>query len=408
MIEQLTKYAKLIVCCGLNVQENQIVVIDAPVDSYEFVRLISEQAYLVGAREVVVKYNDSVVNKLGYIHSPMDVFEEVAQWIPMYRNDYASKGACFLSLTGSDPEALKGVDPLKVSTYQRALSKQIVKYRDLLHNGTLAWCVVGVSTKPWAKAVFKDLDEDAAVAALWDAIFKATHVYSEDPIETWNRHRLCFESRVKYLNALNIDTLTFKNAKGTDLTVSMVDDYLFAGGGSYLKDGTYNFPNMPTEEIFASPNYLKTSGKVYSSLPLNYNGTLIEDFYFEFKEGKVVDYGAKSGLDVLKGLVEFDEGSCYLGEIALVPFKSPISDMNILFYNTLFDENAVCHLALGSGFCECIKDGLTYSKETLKDKGVNDSLMHVDFMFGTSDLSVVASTKDGKMVTIFDEGNFVF
>lgn len=407
MKKELLKYAELIVKAGLNVKKDQTVVINAPVQSYEFVALVSEAAYDVGAKEVVVKYNDSTLSKLKYTHSPMCVFENIPKWMVDFNNDYAKDGACFLSLVGDDPASMKGVETSKVAAFSKNFTSLVQPYRDLLDNGTCAWCIVGVSTIPWAKAVFPNIDEAKAVELLWDSIFKATHVYSENPVETWNEHRQSFENRVNFLNELNIESFTIRNNKGTNLTVGLLDDYLFAGGGSYLKDGSYNFPNMPTEEIFTSPHRLKTNGKVTSSLPLNYQGNLIENFYFEFKDGKVIDYGAKTGQSVLKDLIEYDDNSCYLGEVALVPFDSPISNMNTIFYNTLFDENAVCHLALGRGFNECIKDGLSFTKEQLHEKGLNDSLLHVDFMFGTSDLSVVATTRQGKDIDIFIDGNFV-
>ena len=209
------------------------------------------------------------------------------------------------------------------------------------------------------------------------------------------------------MNALNIESLHYTNSLGTDLTVGLTDDYLFAGGGSYTKDGIYSFPNIPTEEIFTSPHYQKVEGVVYSSMPLNYNGALVEDFSITFHEGRVVAYDARVGKDVLGSIIETDEGSHYLGEIALVPYNSPIREMNILFYNTLFDENAACHLALGKGFSECLKNGIEMNKEELYQHGVNDSLTHVDFMIGTADLSITARSRQGEEVAIFKNGCFV-
>ena len=252
------------------------------------------------------------------------------------------------------------------------------------------------------------MSDKEAVEALWRVIFHTTRCDEDDPIEAWNQHRQSFEKRVKILNESQIKTLHFKNKLGTDLTIGMNKDYLFAGGGSYTTDGIYSFPNMPTEEIFTSPSFQEVNGIVYSSMPLNHNGQIIDDFSITFENGKIVDYQAKVGYDALKSIIETDEGSHYLGEVALVPYDSLISQMNILFYNTLYDENASCHLAIGKGFSECIKDGLSMNKEQLKEKGINDSLTHVDFMFGTSDLSIIATLEDESEMIIFKDGNFVF
>lgn len=406
--QKLVNYAKLIVASGLNVQKGQTVVIDAAIEAASLVRLVTKEAYAIGAKEVVVKYSDEVVNRLKYENCEQEVFETIPPWLVAFKNDYANINACFLSIISSDPESLKGIDPLKMAAWSKNMNKECKMFRDLLDNATNSWCIVAASSPKWANKVFPDMSDSEAEEALWNAILKATKADLEDPIDAWQKHRESFERRVKYLNELNIDTLTYTNSLGTNIKVSLMDNYLFAGGGSYLQNGLYNFPNIPTEEIFASPVYDKTEGIVYSALPLNYNGNIIDEFFMEFKEGRIINYGAKVGYDILKEMIELDEGSHYLGEVALVPYDSPISNMNIIFYNTLFDENAVCHFAIGKGFSECIKDGLEMNKEQLKEKGINDSLLHVDFMIGTSDLTIVATTKDGKEVNIFEAGNFVF
>ena len=250
------------------------------------------------------------------------------------------------------------------------------------------------------------MSDQEALEALWQAIFHVCYVDTPDPLKTWDLHRVSFENRVNKLNAMKIRSLHYTNSLGTDLTVGMNKDYLFAGGGSYTTDGLYSFPNMPTEEIFTSPNFKDVNGIVYASLPLNNNGTLIKDFSLTFKDGRIVAYEAKEGLEALHSMIETDEGSHYLGEAALVPYDSPISQMGILFYNTLFDENAACHLAIGKGFAECLKDGVGMSKEELYAHGVNDSLNHVDFMIGTPDLNIEATLEDGSRVMIFKDGIF--
>ena len=353
--EKLSKYAQLIVKAGLNVQPAQIVVIDAPVESVELVRLVTKEAYAAGAREVVVKYNDA-----------------------------------------------------KIALWSKSVSTACKPFYDSLDLGINTWCIVAGSSIKWANKVYPDMSDSEAVEALWNAIFKAVKVVDDDPLTAWQEHRKSFEARVAYLNKLNLNTLTYTNSLGTNLTVTLNEGYLFAGGGSYTTKGQYFFPNMPTEEIFTSPYRNGTNGVVYSSLPLNYNGNLIDEFKMEFKDGRIIDFDAKMGKEVLKEMLSIDEGSLYLGEIALVPYDSPISNMKTLFYNTLFDENASCHLAIGKGFSECIQGGLTMTKEQLLEKGVNDSLTHVDFMIGTSDLKIVGETKDGQVVRIFENGNFVF
>lgn len=406
--EKLSKYAKLIVKAGLNVQKDQIVVIDAPVESVELVRLVTKEAYETGAKEVVVKYHDEVVSRYKYEYVPKDEFSNVPTWFSEFRNDYASKNAAFLTIHSDDPEGFKGIDPAKIALWSKSVSTACKPFYDSLDLGVNTWCIVASSSVKWANKVYPDMSDKEALEALWNAIFKAVKVDSDDPIASWDEHRKSFETRVNYLNNLKLKKLVYTNSLGTNLTVTLNKDYLFAGGGSYTSNGVYFFANMPTEEIFTSPYYKGTNGTVYSSLPLNYNGNLIDEFKLVFKDGKVVDYDAKVGKDILKEIIEIDEGSHYLGEIALVPYVSPISNMKTLFYNTLFDENAACHLALGKGFSECLKDGLTMTKEQLLESGINDSLTHVDFMIGTSDLNIVGVTEDDQEVIIFKEGNFAF
>ena len=406
--KKLSKYAKLIVKAGLNVQPHQIVVIDAPVESVELVRLVTKEAYKVGAKEVVVKYNDEVVSRYKYEYVAKDEFSQVPEWFSQFRNDYASKDAAFLTIVSDNPEGLKGIDPAKIALWSKSVSTACKPFYDRLDLGINTWCIVASSSIKWANKVYPDMSDSEAVEALWKAIFKATKVTKDDPVMAWHEHRQSFEARVAHLNSLKLKTLTYSNSLGTDLAITLNDDYLFAGGGSYTTKGVYFFPNMPTEEIFTSPDRNGTNGVVYSSLPLNYNGNLIDQFKLVFKDGQVVDFDAKVGKDILAEMLNIDEGSRYLGEIALVPYDSPISNMKTLFYNTLFDENASCHLAIGKGFSECLKDGLTMTKEQLLEKGVNDSLTHVDFMIGTKDLSIKATTVTGQVVEIFKNGNFVF
>lgn len=357
---------------------------------------------------MVVKYNDEVVSRYKYKYLEKEAFAHVPTWFKEFRNDYAAKKAAFLTIISDDPEGFKGIDPAKIALWSKSVSTACKPFYDSLDLGINTWCIVAGSSIKWANKVYPDMSDSEAVEALWNAIFKAVKVVDDDPLTAWQEHRKSFEARVAYLNKLNLNTLTYTNSLGTNLTVTLNEGYLFAGGGSYTTKGQYFFPNMPTEEIFTSPYRNGTNGVVYSSLPLNYNGNLIDEFKMEFKDGRIIDFDAKMGKEVLKEMLSIDEGSLYLGEIALVPYDSPISNMKTLFYNTLFDENASCHLAIGKGFSECIQGGLTMTKEQLLEKGVNDSLTHVDFMIGTSDLKIVGETKDGQVVRIFENGNFVF
>lgn len=406
---KLEKYARLIVQSGLNVQEKQTVVISASIESYQLVREVTKQAYLVGAKEVVVHYSDEEVTRMKYENMEVEDFNHVPTWFSSFRNDYALMNACFLYVDDEDPEMLAGIEPKKISNWQRAVKKACKTYFDLSDNMTNAWCIVGGATQKWANKVYPDMSNQEALDSLWNAIFKAAKIDDEhDPVELWNQHRRSFEKRVNYLNGLNLKKLYYKNSKGTEITIGLNDDYLFAGGGSYLKNGVYNFPNIPTEEIFTSPNKDDVEGIVFSSLPLSYGGNIVDEFYLRFKDGQVIDFGAKEGYEVLKGIIDSDEGSKHLGEVALIPYHSPINELKTLFYNTLYDENASCHMALGIGFSECIKGGIDMDKKELFEKGVNDSLVHVDFMMGTEDLMIDGILEDGSHVKIFENGNFLF
>ena len=404
----LKKYAQLIVRQGVNLQKGQDLVISADVECAPLVKEIAKEAYKAGARDVIPDYSDETLTRLRYENNEVDYFKEVPDYIKHLRNDYALKHAAIVTITSANPELLKGIDPQKVMARSVAMHTECNVFYDHLDRMIDRWCIVRAPSLKWANKVFPDMSDEEAMEALWNAIYHVTYVDTEDPIATWDKHRQSFEERVKILNEMKIKTLHYTNDLGTDLYVSMNKGYLFAGGGSYTTDGVYSFPNMPTEEIFSSPDYLKTEGIVYASMPLNYNGSLVEDFYIRFKDGRAVEYDAKSGRDTLASIIESDEGAHYLGEVALVPYDSPIRETGILFYNTLFDENAACHLALGKGFPECIEGGYDMNFDQLKEKGVNNSLTHVDFMIGTKDLSITAITEDGEEKPIFINGCFAF
>lgn len=404
----IEKYAELLVKKGVHLLEGQELLIEANVEHVDLVRAITKEAFKVGAKDVIVSYRDEVVSRLKYENCPVEHFENVPQYLANLRNEYALKNAAIIMLTGDDPENLKGVDPLKIQTWSKSYRTACKPYYEKIDLGINRWCIAGAPTLAWANKVFPEQSNKEAIESLWNTIFKTVYLDDKDPLNRWEKHRISFEARVNALNKMKIKTLHLTNQLGTDLYVDMNQDYLFAGGGSYTRDGVYSFPNMPTEEIFTTPYKYGVNGIVYSSLPLNYNGGLIEDFSLTFKGGKIIEYHAKKGEELLASIIDIDEGSHYLGEIALIPYDSPISNLGILFYNTLYDENASCHLAIGRGFSECIVNGLSYDKEELLEKGINDSLTHVDFMIGTKDLNIDAILENGDKIAIFNDGNWAF
>lgn len=404
----LEKYAELIVKVGINLQKDQPLVINSPVEGIEFVRLIAKHAYESGAKEVHVNWNDGQLTRMKYEYAPMEVFENFPKWYADGLEDYAEKGAGFVSISAQDPYLLKGVDPKKIAANNKSSSMALKGFMKYTMNDLNAWCVMSIPTKDWAKRVFPDVDEDEAVEKLWDAIFKAVRIYEDNPIEAWQDHLKNLNDKINFLNEKNFKKLYYKSSNGTDLTVQLPEGHIWAGGGGKNVKDVYFVANMPTEEVFTMPHKYGVDGVVYSTKPLNYGGNLINNFSLTFKDGKVVDFTAEEGYEVLKDLLELDEGAKRLGEVALVPYDSPISNSNIIFYNTLFDENASCHFALGKAYPTNIKGGPDMSEEELDKAGVNDSLTHVDFMVGSKDLSIIGETKDGEKIQIFENGNWAF
>lgn len=404
--EILRKYAKLSVSIGVNVQPNQILVIKSPVECFNFTRMIVDEAYKVGAKEVIVHWSDEECGKLKYLNSPMEVFESYPDWMKDSMLTYAKEGACFLSISASNPELLKDVDPAKIAASQKTSSIATKEFSERLMSNKNSWSVIAIPTKGWATKVFPNISEEEAMNKLWENIFKIVRVDKDDPIEAWNYHKKTLIEKINYLNNKNFKALHYTNSLGTDLNLELVDNHLWVGGAEYTPEGIEFIANMPTEEIFSMPKKTGVNGKVFSSKPLNYGGNLINNFSLTFKDGRVIDFDAKEGYESLKSLINIDEGSHYLGEVALVPFDSPISNSNIVFFNTLYDENASCHLALGKSYNLCIKDGVTKTTEKVLALGGNDSLTHVDFMIGTSDLSITGIGFDGSETPIFVNGNW--
>lgn len=406
-MDKLKKYARLIVETGVNLKKGQTLVVGAPVECAEFARLVASAAYKAGARDVVMNYNDEAFSKIRFMSAPEEVFDEFPEWRKQMMIGYARQGAAFVTIASSDPEILKQADPERIARAQRAGATALKEYRQRLMSNQNAWCIASVPTKAWARKVFAGESEERAVELLWDAILRTVRVDADgDPVAAWKAHQARLKQSKDFLNECNFKYLRYKNSLGTDLTVELPDGHIWLSGAELTPDGREFIANMPTEEVFTMPKKTGVNGTVVSAKPLNYHGNLIEDFTLRFERGKVVEYEAKKGREILQKLLEADENAVYLGEVALVPHDSPISNLNILFYNTLFDENASCHLALGKAYPTCIAGGASMSKEELERAGVNDSLIHEDFMIGTKDLEIVGVKQDGEEIVVFQQGNF--
>jgi aminopeptidase len=406
--ELLQKFAKLAVEVGANVQKDQLVWINSSTESKELARLITIAAYNAGAKEVNVQWSDPYVSRSGYDFMTVETLEEIPEWLVTKYQDFVEKGGCVISITSPIPGLNAGVDPVKMQKAAIARMKKMKFYQDHMMGNHAQWSIVAAPNVVWAEKVFPGLKGDRAVEALWTAILKASRVTkNNDPIKEWEEHNKTLLNHNKILNDYQFKSLHFKNKLGTDLVLELVENHVWAGGGENSTKGVYFNPNIPTEENFTMPYKFGVNGKVVATKPLNYQGNLIENFWLDFKEGKVVDYGAEKQVETLKSLLEFDEGSSYLGEVALISHDSPISNSEILFYNTLFDENASCHLALGRAYPMNVKGGTTMTNEELVAVGSNQSMAHSDFMFGSEDMQIVGTQKDGTEVVIFKDGDFV-
>ena len=403
----LKKYAHLIAKVGANVQKGQYVTVVAGLDQELLVSYVVEECYKLGAFLVNVEWQSDKVSKIQYKKGSVKALSEFPTWKEEKQKYINEHLPTMIYIESSDPDALKGVNQTKVSKVTRSHIANIKKYREAREN-KYQWLVVGAASKPWAKKVFPGVPTSKAVNMLWDAILKTSRC-NENPDKAWEEHNASLAKHTKYLNSLNLDYLHYESKNGTNFKVWLNEKAVWLSGGETIREtGVYFNPNIPTEECFTSPIAGKAEGIVYSSKPLSYNGELIDKFSIRFEKGKAVEVHAEKGESLLKEMIAMDEGACQLGEVALVPFDSPINNTGLLFYSTLFDENAACHLALGLGFSNCIKDFEKYSNEELKKMGINDSGIHVDFMIGSEDLNITGYTKDGKKVAIFRNGNWAF
>lgn len=402
----LTKYARLIAEVGANVQKGQEVIIRAEVENCDFAVLLASECYKLGASKVTVDWRYAPLTKLNYKKRSLKTLSTVEDW-EIERLKHREKTLPVLILVESDdPDGLKGVDQAKVAKSRMAVAKVTKPISDRMSE-KYQWCIAAVPGKKWAKKVFPNDSTAVAVKKLWDAILYTSRV-TEDPVAAWKAHNEDLLSRSETLNKMGLKYLHYKSARGTDLKVGLNSQGIFMGGGEYTLGGIYYNPNIPTEEVFTSPVAGVADGIVYATKPLSYQGELIDNFWVRFENGKVVETGAEKNPELLDKLISMDEGASMLGECALVPYDSPINNSGILFYNTLFDENCCCHLALGRGFNNTLKGFENMTNEECKKAGINDSAIHVDFMIGSEDLQIDGITEDGKTVAIFKNGNWAF
>ncbi len=404
----LEKYAKLAVRTGINIQKGQTLMINVKAEHYEFARLCVKEAYAAGAGKVVIKFNDDQIAKMHVENQSVEDLTNIPEWAVAEYDQYIEEGFARLSIIAPSPGLMAGVDDKKIAAQAKANGEALARLREYSMANRGQWSIVAMPSHEWAAVVFPELGKQEAYDKLLESILYTTRVREDnDPVAEWDAHNEVLARQNKILNDHNFKSLHFKNSLGTDITVGLVKNHIWAGGMETSAKGyTFN-PNMPTEESFTMPDRSFVEGRVYSSMPLDYQGKLIDKFWLEFKDGKVVDFDAEFEKDTLQGLLDTDEGSRHIGEIALISHKSPISDLNILFYNTLFDENASCHMALGAAYPMNIKGGTEMTQEELLENNSNRSLNHVDFMFGSEDMSIVGTTYDGKEIPVFENGNFV-
>lgn len=401
----IKKYAELIFKIGVNLQKGQGVEIACPVEKNDVAVIFTEVAYKLGAGMVRIRWSSESIDRLTYLNADDNALLDIPKWFVDSKNYLVEKGYCYVAISADDPTAFLGVDENRLVAVSKAKSIALKKFSENVMKNGIRWCVVSIPTLNWAKTVFPnsvDPEKDLSLA-----IEKSMRLDEENPLLSWQEHIKTLDNRAKYLNDCNFSYLHFKSKNGTDLKVGLADNHVFLSAKEKALDGVEFVANMPTEEIFTAPHYKRVDGVVKSTKPLSFNGNIIEDFSITFKKGKIVDYSAKKGYLTLKGIIETDLGTRYLGEVALIGKNSPIAKSKILFFNTLFDENASCHLAIGSGYPTTVKGGENLTKKQLKELGVNDSIEHVDFMIGDEDTDIIGVKKDGTAIRIFRDGDWV-
>ena len=401
---QLSDFSLLTLKIGVNLQKGQGLEIICPIEKYQVAHAMAKTAYSLGAKIVSVRWEDDLLDKINYENASINTLTEVPKWIVEQRNHLVKENFCYVAISAEDPSVFKDIPAEKLSAVVKARSKKLKKFSDCVMANGIRWCVVSVPTLAWAKQVFPASTDPES--ELWDAICKTMRLDQDNPLESWVSHVEALDNRAKFLNDNNFSYIHFKNSIGTDLKVGLCDNHVWLSAKEKAQDGINFVANMPTEEVFTAPHKNKVFGRVKSALPLCYNGQIIDNFTIDFNKGKIVGFSAEKGYDVLKGLIETDNGTFRLGEVALIGKTSPIAQTGVLFFNTLFDENASCHLALGKGYPTTVKDSENLSKKELSSLGLNDSVEHVDFMIGTPDLSVTGVKSNGEEIPLFIDGDW--
>lgn len=406
MKHSLQKYARLAIANGVNLQKDQGLIINAPIEAVDFVRLLVKEAYDQGAKDVHIEWGDDTLTYLKMAHAPMEVLSNFPQWRADGLLAMVKKGYSLLSVYGPDPDLLNGIEPERIQATSQASARALSEYRNYVMNDRVTWSLIGYPTMAWAKKVFPDLSDQVAQEKLWQQIFAITRIDQEDPIVAWNEHNEQLRQARTYLNEKQYEKLIFR-AEGTHLEMELPKGHIWHGGAGKSAEGILFNANIPTEEVFTTPHKYGVNGTVTSTKPFSYGGTIIDHFSLTFKDGKVIEYTAETGEEALNNLLETDQGGAKrLGEVALVPHQSPISQSGLIFYNTLFDENASCHLALGKAYPTTIENGSEMSDDELDQHGVNDSLVHEDFMIGSETMDIDGITPSGKTEPIFRNGNW--
>ncbi len=406
MDKKLAKYAELVIKQGVNLQKNEPAVISAPIEAADFVREIVKQAYENGASNVTVMWRDDQVGKLRYTYESEEQLTNIPQWQIDSRNHIVDTHAVYINVISEHPDLLKDIEPNKIALTARATNKAMHRFRESTGCNNTRWVIVAYPNVDWAKKMFPELSDKAALEKMWKYLHKTMRLDKADSLGAWQKHADRLAKRSRFLNKAKIVSFHYENSLGTDFTIGMPKGYIFTGAVEKGGGGVDFTANMPTEEVFSSPDRMTANGTLVASKPLVRAGGIMENFSLTFKGGRVVDYKAEKGYETLKGIIESDEGSHYLGEIALVGYNSPIQNLKTLFYNTLFDENASCHFAVGRAFPSCIKGGENMSREEQVKAGLNDSIEHVDFMVGTPDLKITATTESGEKIVIFKDGDW--
>ena len=404
-VEMQEKYAELALRVGVNLQKGQALLINAPLEGVDFTKLVVKKAYELGAKNVHINWTDDDLTLWKYQYAPDEVIGSYPEWSVKLHDEFAEDGAAVLQIRATNPDLLKDIDPSRIAMANKAAGEALLNFRKYTMNSRIPWSIIAIPSKAWARKIFPEQSPEEAVESLWEAILKIVRVDQEDPIAAWEEHNATLRKAHDVLNEKNYKKLIFK-APGTDLELELPEGHIWAGGSDMAETGVTFNPNIPTEEVFTLPHKYGVNGTVSSTKPLNYGGSLIDNFQLTFKDGKVVDFKAETGEEVLRHLLDSDEGARRLGEVALVPHESPVSQSGLIFYNTLFDENASCHIALGKAYPTNLEGGAEMTDEQLDKHGVNDSLVHVDFMIGSEKLDIDGVKQDGTVEPVFRNGTW--